>query len=248
MFFEAVVHQLDDEVFLAEDIDEFGGGGAGLVEFVLHEELWDDGGEAAGEGDEALAVFGEGFEVGAGVAVEALGVGLGDQFAEVLVALEILGEQAHVPGFLLGAAFVAVGQLVLVDEVDLAAEEGLDAVFVGLFEEGGEAVEDAVVGDGEGLHAQFGGPLAEPVRACAPVQQAVVGVDVKVDEFGVFGGHGALRLRLPRRVARRSCSQPADYSGVMCAAVLSGGGGSAGAGVLSAAWRGAPALRRGSAA
>ena len=92
-------------------------------------------------------------------------------------------------GFLGGALFLGLAELVFKDEVDLAAEKGLDVVFFGLFEEIGEAVEDAVVGNGEGLHAEFGGSLAEAVGAGASVQQAMVRVDVQMNEFSVFLWH-----------------------------------------------------------
>ena len=35
LFLDAVVHQLDDEVVLAEDVDELGGCGSCLVEFAF---------------------------------------------------------------------------------------------------------------------------------------------------------------------------------------------------------------------
>ena len=124
-----------------------------------------------------------------------MGVRFGDDFAEILVAGEVAREQPHVAGLLFGALLVHRGQLVLVNEVDLAAEERLDAVLLRLLEEAREPVEDAVVGDGERLHPQLRRPLAELIRPAAPVQQTVVSMDVEVDEFGIFGGHGMARLR-----------------------------------------------------
>ena len=84
-----MVHQLDNEVVLAENIDELGGGRPRFVEFTFQQKLRDDGRQAAGETDQALAVFCQCFQVGARVAVKALGVCLGDDLAEVLVAGEI---------------------------------------------------------------------------------------------------------------------------------------------------------------
>ena len=74
LFLDAVIHQFDDEIFLAENINEAGGGLAGCGVIAPEQEAGDDGGETTGESDEALAVSGEGFEVGAGVVVEAVGV------------------------------------------------------------------------------------------------------------------------------------------------------------------------------
>jgi len=93
---DAVVLEFDEVVFAAEDLDVAGAGGVGLLLAVAHEVLADLGGEAAGEADQTLGVFREGGEVGAGLVVETLQVGVGDQLEEVLVALEILGQDAEV--------------------------------------------------------------------------------------------------------------------------------------------------------
>ena len=59
LLLNAVIHDLDDEVILAENIDELGGGLAGLVELAREQEFRDDGGEAAGKTDQPLAVRGQ---------------------------------------------------------------------------------------------------------------------------------------------------------------------------------------------
>ena len=92
-------------------------------------------------------------------------------------------------GFLLGALFVDKGEFVFIDEVDFATEEWFDAVLFGLFEKTGQAIEDTVVGNREGFHAEFGGAGAEFICAGASVEQAVVRMDVEVDEFRIFGQH-----------------------------------------------------------
>ena len=74
LFLDAVIHQFDDKIFLAENINEAGGGLPCCGEIAAEQEAGDDSGETTGESDESLAVSGEGFEVGAGVVVEALGV------------------------------------------------------------------------------------------------------------------------------------------------------------------------------
>ena len=59
--------------------------------------------------------------------------------------------------FLFGALFIAIGELIFVNQINFAAEQWFDAVFFGLFEEARQSVEHPVVGDGEGFHAEFGG-------------------------------------------------------------------------------------------
>ncbi len=126
---DAVVLDLDEVVFAAEDLDEATAGLAGLVHAVVEEMLRDEGGEAAGEADEALGVFGEGVEIGAGLVVEALEMGVGDELEEILVAGEVFGEETEVEDALavvIGAAvFLEAGRL---NEVELATDEGLDVL------------------------------------------------------------------------------------------------------------------------
>ena len=142
--------------------------------------------------------MGERFYVGARVAVEAFGVRLRDDFAKILIASEITREQAHVMGLLLGAQFVDRGELLLVNEIDFAAEQGLNPVLLGLLEKAGKSVEHAVVGDRERLHPELRGTRAELIRPRATIQQTVVSVDVEVDEFAVFFGHEAVILATSR--------------------------------------------------
>ena len=92
-------------------------------------------------------------------------------------------------GFLLGALLVDRGQLVFIDEVDFAAEKGLDAVLFRLFEKASQPVEHPVVGDGERLHSQFLCSLAELVHTATTIQQTMVCMNVEVDEFGIFFWH-----------------------------------------------------------
>ena len=67
---------------------------------------------------------------------------------------------------------------------------GLRPCFLASRHEIHRAEEVAVVGEGDGLLTQFLRALAQDVHAAAPVEQAEVGVDVKVDEFVVGGSHG----------------------------------------------------------
>ena len=71
--------------------------------------------------------MGEGFEVGAGLIIEALEVRVRDEFEEVLVAREIFRQQAEMEDAfaLVGAAvFFEAGSL---NEVKFAADEGLSS-------------------------------------------------------------------------------------------------------------------------
>lgn len=75
-------------------------------------------------------------------------------------------------------------------KVELAADEGLDALVFGLIVELYGAVEVTVVSQGQGLHAEGGGAVHEPVDPAGPVEQGVIGMDVKMNEIGVGRGQG----------------------------------------------------------
>ncbi len=125
---------------------------------------------AAGEGDQAARVAGEDIERKNRLFALACEVGGGEQAAEVAVALGRLREQREV---------VAVG------ERQLGACDGADAKgFRGLGELH-RSVEAVVIGEGEGLVAQFPGAQHQVVGAGGAVEQRPAGVEV---ELGAVAG------------------------------------------------------------
>jgi hypothetical protein len=127
-----VVLDLDEKVLPAEDVDEAAGRLAGLLVAAVEQVLRDERGQAAGEGDQALGVFRERVEVGAGLVVEAAEVGVGHQLEEVLVAGLVARQQAQVEDRLALVAAAGAFQAGALDEVDFAADERLDAPGLGL--------------------------------------------------------------------------------------------------------------------
>ena len=208
---DAVVLDLDEIIFAAEDFDEAAAGLARLLVAVVEQVLRHERGEAAGEADQAVGVLRERLEVGARLVIKTLEVRVGDELEEVLVAGEVFREQAEVKdGFavVVGAAvFFEAGGF---DEVEFAADERLDALGLGLVVELDRAVEIAVVGEGEGAHAELGGAIHQPVDAAAAIEQAVVGVDVEMDEILVGGRHGLVKQaqRGMRKAEMRETEKP----------------------------------------
>ena len=68
--------------------------------------------------------------------------------------------------------------------VELAAEDGLDAVLLGRVEEMDRAVDVAVIRHGDGLLAQPRHALTELFYVACAVQERVFGVQMKVGKFG----------------------------------------------------------------
>ena len=130
--------------------------------------------------------------------VHALDVSRGHDLHQVLVALIILGEQDEVVVFLVVVVLEAV--VVVLRDVDLAAEDGLDVrVLLGHVAEVLDAVHVAVVRDGEARHAELLRAPEELLDVAHPVEDGVLGVDVKVYE-----GHDSTKInKNPRPSAGR---------------------------------------------
>ncbi len=195
LFADAVVLEFDEVVFASEDIDIAGAGGVGLGLATVHEVLADLGGEAAGEADQALGVFGDGFEIGARLVVEALEVGVGDQFEQILVAGEVFGQDAEVKVAFAVLGFAGFFEARSRGHVELAADEGLEVGGLGGVEKLDGAEHVAMVGERDGGLAQLDGAFHQAVDFAGAVEQAVVGVDVEVDEIRGGDRHDAGKAR-----------------------------------------------------
>ena len=169
------------------------GHGHGRVLALFQKLLVDLALEAGRQGDEPLAVSAEQLLVDPGLVVHALGIALGDQLQQVLVAGHVLGQQHEMVARAAGIAVVAAAGR----HVDLAAEDGLDPGLLGRVVKNQRAVEVAVVGDGRGGRAEGGGGLDQIADADGPVEEAVFGVAMQMDEIG----HGS---RHPREKMERN--------------------------------------------
>ena len=185
LLLEPVLHHLEEEPALVEDLAELAHHPQrlGLVAVAQrHPEL---AGEAAGEADDPPVVLLQELLVDARTVVEALGVPRGHELDEVVVALGAGGEQ--------GQVVVGVGDPggALVEpaprgHVDLAAEDGRNTPVAAGVVERHRPEHVAVIGDGQRLHAEPRGLVHEGVDLAGPVEEAVLGVQVEVDELGVI--------------------------------------------------------------
>ncbi len=190
LFRDAVVLDLDEIILAAEDLDEAPAGLPRLLVAVIEQMLRHERREATGEADQALRVLRERVEIGARFVVKTFEMSVGDELEEVLVAGEVFREQPEVED-----AFALVGAPVLfearsLNQVELAADDRLDALGLGRVVEFDRAVEIAMVGERDGGHAEYDRPVHQPVDAAAAVEQAEVGVDVEMDEILIDGRHG----------------------------------------------------------
>ena len=184
MLVEVGVLDLDVEVLLAEDLNHQVHLRTGGTLVAAHDRLVDAAGQAAAEGDQALRVLLQQVEVDARLVVVALEVAEGDQLDQVVVPLEVLGEQRQVGPV---AASGGLLRAPILDEVDLAADDRLDACLRGGPVEVDGARHGAVVRDRDRRHLELHGALDQLADTAGAIENRVLGVAVEVNELG---GHG----------------------------------------------------------
>ena len=177
---DAVVLELQVVAVLPEQLPHLQGMGLGPLVVPGKQQPGQPSRQAGGQGDEALAMGPQQVHVDPGLAVKALGEAPADHGGEVPVAGLVPAQQHQVIG-------LVVQVLGLVEpgpggHIDLTADDGLDALGLGRLVEVHRAVHDPVVGEGHGGLAQVLHPLHQVGDAAGPVQQAVFGVDVQMDE------------------------------------------------------------------
>ena len=182
---EPGVLHLDVDGVLAEDLPEPVELGGGVVLAVLLERLADLPGETAGERDQPVAVRLEQLPVDARLVVVALEVAERGELDQVRVARVVGGEQRQVR--------VALRlRLPVFRDVHLAADDRLDADLPGLLDELHRAGERPVVGQPDRGHVELSRPSSKLGNAARPVENRVLGVDVKVNERGLTHDAGSV--------------------------------------------------------
>jgi hypothetical protein len=94
----------------------------------------------------------------------------------------------------------------IVGDVDLTADDRLDSGLSGLPVELDGPREGAVIGECDRRHLELGGPGREVRDATSPVEDRVLGMDVKMDERRFRHGH---RILAPRSDGSRSAERDA---------------------------------------
>ena len=180
-----MVLQLDKIVFRPEQVPVPEGGLAGFLVIAVFQRPGDLPRQAGGKADEPLVVLLQQGAVDAGLVVEALGKAPGDHIDEIAVADLVFAQQDEVVGG--GIQPVDLIEAGAGGHIDLAADDGADALLFALLVEIDDAVHHAVVGDGDGRLSQLPGALHQSLDAAGAVQQAVFAVDVQMDKIGHGG-------------------------------------------------------------
>ena len=180
LLINAVILKLQEKVSLAENVGQFQGVFLGPLVVLPHQALGDGTGKAGGQGNQPLVVLLQQGQVYSGLAVKAMDKGLGNQIAQVFIALPVLAQQHQ----MIGVVVLAVNPVghAPAGNVDLAADDGLDARGLGSFIKIDTAVHDPVVGDGHGGLPDLLHPIHQAVDPAGTVQQAVLRMQMQVDK------------------------------------------------------------------
>jgi hypothetical protein len=172
---EAVLLDLEVDVVRAENTGQFVGVSSGLVRLAVQQVLAELGLQATGERDHALGVPGDLSQI--------------DRRLAALITLEKAArgelDQVPVPGRRGGQQRQVVPVKaprgpaeVVIDDIDLAAEDRLDPVLAAGCGQLDRAVHHAVVGQAECGLAKRRGALGQRVDLARPIEQRVLRVDV----------------------------------------------------------------------
>ena len=189
---EAVVHQFEEKIVLAEDVLELACRGERILVVADAQPRLDLTRWTAGRADESLGVAVQEFTVSARLVVEAFDARQRRQTEQVVHALGGLGQQRHVgegtaTGHVIVAALVPLHPFALESariggEVGLHADDGFDPGRFGFFVEiiGTENV--AVIGHGDGRHTQFGRAFKEVRVLRRTIEHRVFRMHMEVHE------------------------------------------------------------------
>ena len=176
----AVVLQLQIEMLRAENAGKLQRIGLGSVIVPGAQPARDLACQTGRQSDQALAVLPQQGKVYAGLAVKALQEPHGDQIAQIAVARFVFAQQDQMARIIVHAVdAVCYGARC---DIDLAADDGLDALGLCSTIKVDHAVHDAVIGDGQRSLAQLFGARSKPANAACAVEQTEFAVDVKMYE------------------------------------------------------------------
>lgn len=174
-----VMLNLEEESLPAENIQMPANETSGLGLVAAHDSLREVAVNASGKNNEPVGMCPQRRVVNARLPVKAVQVGVGDQFQEVPVAIHVLRENGKVPNdFLVRRALL--GLLPVRDQVGFYPEDGTEFALPRFFPKLHESVENAMVREGDGVHAEFLNAVQNVRNLSESVEETVMTVYVKM--------------------------------------------------------------------
>ena len=173
LFRNAVILQFKEKIFRAQRLFEPVHCAARPVNLILHDQIRYFAGETARHGNQAFLVRGENFFINARLVIIALQVRGGRELDKIFVASLVLREQTEMMIDIASATSTAgfLFQPAAGCDVNLAADDGLDAFRARSLIKINRAVHRAVVGDGERGKFQFMRLVHQPVQTAGTIEQ-----------------------------------------------------------------------------
>ncbi len=179
---DAVVLNFEKEPVLAEHLQVIPRGLVGLLQPALHDPARYFAVQAGRHPDQTAGAILQELPVDPRPVVKALQLSRRGQPTQIAIAFLIFRQQDDV------AELAVVGRVSVEPaargKIHLAADDRLDAGLARLFVKLDGPEQGAVIGGRHGRHAVGGGSFDQIVDADRPVQQAVLGVDVQMNEVG----------------------------------------------------------------
>src|SRR5437016_3814358 len=141
------------EIVFAENFPEISGSVSGGFILACHQVFGNFPGKTAGKSDQSLAMIGKKFLADARLVIEAVPRSLGSDLDEILITLFIFGEHEQV---VVSVTFGRRPVIVFLADVELAADDRLDAGFLRLSCELDGSIDIAMIRHGDRLLAYLG--------------------------------------------------------------------------------------------
>ena len=169
-------------VAVLEEVGVPGGCFSGTLPVVCGEMARDFSGQARRADHESSGVGRQNLPIHTWLVVEAFRVPDGGQLHQVLVTLHVPSQDHEVIVSSFSMASLGAVAPITRSHISLHSDDRLDPLLFSELVEGPSAKEATVVGEGEGGHLEFLGPVDEVGEAVGSVEERVFGVCVKVDE------------------------------------------------------------------
>ena len=178
------------------------------IEFILKERLADLAAQAGGERDHAAVIFAEQVFVHARPVVESFKMRLGHERHDVLPAGVVLGEQDQMVVTLIAFFREAVARR----DIGLDAQDRFHARFFRRLIKFDRAVERAVIGERDAIHAELLGARHEFGDLGEAVEQGIVRMDVKMGEFRHDGYYNTFSIIPAKAMSSRAATRDPGFS------------------------------------